>query len=389
MNRISLIFLSLLFLAGACKREKKDLLTETREKMAAHRTIHYKVTEHSSYSWSPDTIVTPYEVWAVRDAGDTLRHGYVWVNNYYRPYNIIYDKGDLYLVIPPKKTTVLYGNYSEPFIADVDWIDYFLSPDKLSTLKNDPAVTVTVSDSVWHDKAVYALMILKKENKNTRKELYLLDRKELVPLFGRLEQRSPRQWFVDELFFSDHSFDQTEITRLKEKQQKLLADNPVEDGGSGSETARLEKMLHTGDKAPLVTGKYYTSGEPFALKDFIGKNVIILDFWYTHCPPCVKAIPALSAFYREMEEKGLKIFGLNSVDNQPRSMDNLERFLKKRDVSYDIILTQPEVDMQYKINGYPTMYVIDKEGKIAWVEIGFSEERFAKMKEKVTELLGE
>jgi thiol-disulfide isomerase/thioredoxin len=313
----------------------------------------------------------------------------VWVNNYYRPYHIIYELGQLYLVIPLKKTTILYTRYTEPFITYADWIDYFLSPDILSALEKDPAVTVTVTDSVWQDKAVYALMISKKEDKNTRKELYFLDKEELVPLYGRLEQRSPRQWSVDELFFSDYGFDHTDRKQLKEKQQKLLTDNPVEDLDNYSETARLEKMLHTGDKAPLVTGKYYTSGEPFALKDFIGKNVIILDFWYTHCPPCVKAVPALSELYSKYQDKGLKIFGLNSVDNQPRSMDNLEKFLKKRDVSYDIILTPMEVDMQYRINGYPTMYVIDKEGKIAWVEIGFSEERFAKMKEKVTELLGE
>ena len=43
----------------------------------------------------------------------------------------------------------------------------------------------------------------------------------------------------------------------------------------------------------------------------------------------------------------------------------------------------------YKINGYPTMYVVDSDGKIAYVEIGFSEEGFSKLVEKVEELLGE
>ena len=40
----------------------------------------------------------------------------------------------------------------------------------------------------------------------------------------------------------------------------------------------------------------------------------------------------------------------------------------------------------YKINGYPSMYIIDKEGKIAFVEIGFNEEKFSKLKEKIEEL---
>ena len=384
---IPLFLTVILLLSWGCNEKKEDLAARIQQTMSAHHSMHYKVTEHSAYSWSPDTIVTPYEVWAVRDEGDTLRHGYVWVNNYYRPYNIIYDRGDLYLVIPPKKTTVVYSNYTEPFIADADWVDFFLSPQKLAEMKNDPAVEITTTDTLWQGKKVTALTITRQDKNATLKQLYLLDKEQLVPLFARLEQKGKEQWFIDELFFSDHTFDQTDAAQLKEKQQELLAANPVEDRGSASETARLEKMLHVGDKAPLITGKYYTTGEPFALKDFIGKDVIILDFWYTHCPPCVKAIPALSEFYSEYRNKGLRIFGLNSVDNQPRSMENLKRFLKKREVSYDIILTRPEVDMQYKINGYPTMYVIDKKGKIAGVEIGFNEEKLDKMKEKVKELL--
>ncbi len=389
MNRILLFSLSFLLLAGGCQTGTDDPLSRTREEMSSHQTMHYKVTEHSMYSWSPDTIITPYEVWAVRDDNDTLRHGYVWVNNYYRPYNIIYDRGDLYLVIPPKKTTVLYSPFAEPLIVDVDWIDFFLTPEKLTAVKTDTTLSVTTKDTLWQGEPVIALEILKKEENNIQKQLYLLDKQALVPLFARLEQRSRERWFVDELFFSDYTFDQTDLSQLKEKQSALLAANPVEDRDNGSETSRLEKMLHTGEEAPLITGKYYTTGEPFALQDFIGKYVIIVDFWYTHCPPCVEAVPALSEFYREYQDKGLKIFGLNSVDNQPRSMANLKRFLKKREVSYDIILTRPEVDMQYKINGYPSMYVIDKEGKIAWVEIGFEQEKFEKMKEKVIELLGE
>ncbi|GMT45246.1 MAG: hypothetical protein IEMM0006_1078 [bacterium] len=45
-------------------------------------------------------------MWALRDKKDSLRNGYVWVNDYYRLYNMIYDTGNFYLAIPPKKTTI-------------------------------------------------------------------------------------------------------------------------------------------------------------------------------------------------------------------------------------------------------------------------------------------
>ena len=68
-------------------------------------------------------------------------------------------------------------------------------------------------------------------------------------------------------------------------------------------------------------------------------------------------------------------------------MKNLHDFLGKRSLSYDVILTQPTVDIMYKINGYPTMYVIDKEGRIAYVEMGFDKEKFEKLKQKIETML--
>ena len=65
----------------------------------------------------------------------------------------------------------------------------------------------------------------------------------------------------------------------------------------------------------------------------------ILDFWYTHCPPCVKSMPYLSELYTQYKDKNVKIFGLNSVDNQPHSLEYLKTFLGKREITYYIILT--------------------------------------------------
>ena len=149
----------------------------------------------------------------------------------------------------------------------------------------------------------------------------------------------------------------------------------------------MEKMLHVGDKAPLFTGTFYADGKPFRLMDYIGKNVILVDFWYTHCPHCVKAIPSLSKLYATYKAKGLIVFGLNSVDNQPHSLGYLKTFLERRAISYPVVLTLSTVDQRYKINGYPTMYLIDKEGKIAYVELGFDQQKFDRLREKVTGLL--
>ncbi len=377
---------SLLFLT-ACSRPSNDPLDQLISTLGSHATMHYLAEEHSRYSWSPDTIVTPYEVWVVRDSSYRERGGYIWADNHYRPYHMICHDGQLWLTIPPKHTTVHYADFSEPLIAPVDWIDIFLRPDTLRALKDTAGVDIFLSDTLWEGRKARALQIVRRTDGSSSRSLFVLAADQPAPLYARYEEVQNDQQYVDELFFSGVTFDDISLAELKEREEKVLKANPVEEGGGTSETARLERMLHVGDPAPLFEGTYYANGQPFALKDHLGRGVILLDFWYTHCPPCVRAIPALSGLYREMKDQGLIIFGLNSVDNRPRSRENLERFIRKRGIPYDIILTRPEVDLRYRINGYPSMYVIDRQGRIAWVEIGFSPEKFEELKARLQEML--
>ena len=338
-----------------------------------------------------DTTFTPFEAWIVRDNKDSLRNGYIWVDNNYRPYNMVYDNGNFYLSIPPKKTTALYTGFTEDFISPVDWIDIFLKPELLKELVGKVGVKTFYSEVNYKGEICDKIEIQFPKNKKgeSRNYTYFLSKSHHFPLWSKMEKKTKEQVYIDELTFSDIEFNQVNLTKLKESHRLVIKENPVERSGSNSETERLEKMVHIGEKAPLFKGKYYGTDKVFKLENYIGKNVIIVDFWYTHCPPCVKAMPALSQFYTEYKDKGLKIFGLNSVDNQPRSLKNLNTFLSKRNLSYDVIMTQPEVDMMYKINGYPSMYVVGKKGNIRLVEIGFEKEKFEKFKQEIIKLLEE
>jgi thiol-disulfide isomerase/thioredoxin len=387
-----LLLLTALFLFTNCNKSNEDIIAEITKEMGNHQSVHFKVTETYYYSDQTDTTITPFEVWAVRDQNDTLRNAYVWVDNYYRPYNMVYDNGNFYLAIPPKKTTVIYPAYRDNFISPLDWIDVFINPNYLKAQISSEEVDSTfITDIEYKGKACKKIKIefSKDENGDQRSYTYIISKRDFIPLWAKLESKNNEEVYNNELTFSDFEFDQVNLGVLKERQEKVLSENPVEREGANSEIARLERMLHVGDEAPLFEGKYYGTGEAFNLEDHIGNGVIVVDFWYTHCPPCVKAMPALSELYSQYEEQGLKIFGLNSVDNQPRSLDNLDKFLGKRNLSYDVIMTQPAVDISYKISGYPTMYVVDKAGKISFVEIGYDEEKFEVFKAHIEELLEE
>jgi len=388
MKRITFFLVILTFLISCNSNDSINKIINENQK---HNSIHYTIQESYFYSDGIDTTFTPYEVWVVKDDKDTLRNGYIWANNNYRPYNMIYQSGDLYLSIPPKKTTIFYSGFKADLISPVDWIDMFLKPELLKKQIENPENNVTILDTFNKNKQGIFLKIQFPENDKKQKTTfeYIIDKESMVPIWSMMKVKSEKNVYYDELEFSKPDFDKFDKAELIEKHNKVLADNPIATEGTGSEIERLEAMLHTGDKAPDFIGKYYSTGKDFHLKDYIGKDVIIIDFWYTHCPPCVKAIPHLSGLSRRYKDKGLKIFGLNSVDNQPHSKKYLKKFLKNRKLDYEVVLIDPEVDLNYKVNGYPTMYIIDKSGKIAFVELGFEEKKFAELEKKIEEMIKE
>ena len=389
MKKLILLLIVASFLFNACSKKQDNFASNFIEKIKEKQSVHYKINLKYYYLNAQDTAFTPCEVWAVRDKNDTLRNGYVWADNNYRPYKMILDNGNFYMSIPPKKVTALYPNFTRSVISDVDGIDIFLKPEILQSQYTDAQNSSSISDTIFKGEECKKVLIKFSVDKNDEKQsrTYIFSKKHFMPLYAGIEIENKEYTLFEELSFSDYEFNNVNRERLQENHKIILAENPIEDRKTGSQTSQLESMLHRGDDAPIFEGNYYSNNNKFEISEYLGKNIIIIDFWYTHCPPCVRAIPALIDLYNENKDAGLKIFGLNSVDNQPHSLENLDKFLSKRDVNYDIVMTKSGVDLKYKIKQYPTIYIIDKKGKIAFVEIGYNKEKFKKLEEKVKELL--
>lgn len=391
MKKLILLLTVIAFIFSACDKDENDFIASFVEQTTKSQSVHYKFTQKYYYSNGLDTTTTNCEVWVVRDKNDTLRNAYIWIDDFYRPYNMIYTNGTFYLAIPPKKVTALYPNFTESFVSDVDWVNIFLNPEIIQEQLKDSLNATSLTDTVYKGKKCKKVYIEfpigEKEEKKSF--TYVINTKNNSPLFALLKIEYKDYTYFDEIYFSDYQFDNVILDDLKKRQQKVFLQNPIEKKKDNQNLSMLEGMLHLGDKAPIFEGKFYESDDNFALADYIGENIIIVDFWYTHCPPCVKAIPALSELQEEYGDKGLKIFGLNSVDNQAHSLDYLNKFLSKREISYNIIMTQAKVDIMYKIKGYPTIYLIDKNGEIAHIELGFKQEKFEELKDKTIELLNE
>ncbi len=74
-------------------------------------------------------------------------------------------------------------------------------------------------------------------------------------------------------------------------------------------------------------------GQPLAMAALRGKP-LVLNFWATWCPPCVKEMPELDRFARQFAGRGGQVLGL-AVDNPTA----VRQFLARTPVSYAIGLS--------------------------------------------------
>jgi cytochrome c biogenesis protein CcmG/thiol:disulfide interchange protein DsbE len=115
------------------------------------------------------------------------------------------------------------------------------------------------------------------------------------------------------------------------------------------------------------------SGKSLSLNDVKGK-VVIVDFWATWCGPCLMSIPELVDLQEKYKAKGLVIVGI-SVDDDKVSKGELVAFKEKMRINYPILRANNKVYEDYfgRTSGFsiPTLFVIDREGKVRDRFVGF------------------
>lgn len=110
------------------------------------------------------------------------------------------------------------------------------------------------------------------------------------------------------------------------------------------------------------------AGNPVSLSDFRGKWVII-DFWGSWCPWCIKGFPKLKEAYAKYQPK-LEVIGV--ACNDPKA--KWEAAVKKYELPW-VNVFNPEdgggkLLADYAVEGFPTKAIINPEGKVVNITTG-------------------
>lgn len=128
-----------------------------------------------------------------------------------------------------------------------------------------------------------------------------------------------------------------------------------------------------GDSAPDFTLEEFGTGKQVTLSQYIGKKVIMLEFWATWCNICKVEMPNLVKEYDEWKGKGYEVFAITLTTGDAGDLEKIKALKEKNKIGYPILLDkQYEVATKlYKLSGpIPLKLVIDCKGKIVYEHIG-------------------
>jgi len=121
------------------------------------------------------------------------------------------------------------------------------------------------------------------------------------------------------------------------------------------------------------------NGKKWNLDELKGK-LIVINFWFTACKPCIQEMPHLNGLVFENSDS--VIFLAPAPENESQ----IKRFLKKYSFDYIIIPSSLNYITEMNIENFPTHLVVDKEGIIRQVFIGYADDIKEKLQREINKL---
>ncbi len=150
--------------------------------------------------------------------------------------------------------------------------------------------------------------------------------------------------------------------------------------GAGSAALAAEEGL----QAPDFTLPDIAEGRPpITLSALRGKTVYV-DFWASWCAPCLRSMPLINELYAKYREQGFEVIAINVDD----PVEDGREFLLDTPLDY-LIAADPKGEMlgAYAVRGMPTSFLIDRDGVVRLVHMGFRDNDIVLIEDAVRSLL--
>ena len=169
---------------------------------------------------------------------------------------------------------------------------------------------------------------------------------------------------------------------MKNILQRLYVKEKGSDAGFDDYVAVLQKENYTRMLAELRKSMLSETAPSFALLDMSGKKldiadlkgkVVVVDFWATWCGPCKASFPGMQKMVNKYKDnQNVKFIFVDTWEKGEEKEKNASEFITSNKYSFHVLMdNEDKVVTQFKVEGIPTKFIIDKNGVIRFKAVGF------------------
>jgi thiol-disulfide isomerase/thioredoxin len=120
----------------------------------------------------------------------------------------------------------------------------------------------------------------------------------------------------------------------------------------------------------LATGQWINS-KPLALNELRGR-VVVIEFWTFGCYNCRNTLPFVKSWDDRYHEKGVTVIGVHSPEtDSEKDVETVRREVASLGIRYPVVTDNDyQTWNAYKVEAWPTVFLLDKQGRIRWVHVG-------------------
>ena len=127
-------------------------------------------------------------------------------------------------------------------------------------------------------------------------------------------------------------------------------------------------------------------GKTVTLEQFIGKKVVIMEFWATWCGPCRMTMAAVHNIREKYRDKGVEVLSIDQGEDTTK----VKNFVESKGLKLNVLLdSDVSVSRMYGVSGIPTLFVIDKEGVVKARVVGYRPDLESALSQFLDQLLAE
>ena len=366
---------------GVNANAQVSLLQNTIDKLESFKSFSYQSINKRKEFFTIDTVIIhSNELFLKAPADKTF--GYLFrLETVFKTEKFIrtdlYNGQDLAFISPEDST--FYSQKAPPvffeqsLLCSLKFLKAFLETKPLSKIIKTNDTTINGIANA-HIIVIVSDTIINKEHLYSRRDFFI-DKQTGVPSFVTMRGRNKSSFgdaiedFYDEVRYFDYKFDQAGIDIATFTVPKGF--HPPLKGPAPP------ALLAPGTIAPNWT-LYDANGKKASLAQMKGK-VVLLDFYYIGCYGCMLSLKPLNAMREKYNNMNVVIASITERDNEKAVL----AFEKQYHIKYPGYINAADIVKSYHVNAFPTFYFIDKEGKIANVTVGYTDD----FEEKATSII--